>query len=51
LTNIKQRCNGTELSNENNHNIEMRSTINKGSKEYKDLLFDTSAESLKEFLG
>jgi hypothetical protein len=48
--------NGTELSNENNHNIEMRSTINKGTKEYKDLLkynllFDTSAKSLKEFLG
>lgn len=46
---------GTESSNENNHNIEMRSTIVKGSKEYKDLikynlLFDTSENSLKTYL-
>jgi hypothetical protein len=48
--------NGTERSNENNHNIEMRSTIVNGSKEYKDLfrynlLPDTSDNSLRNFFG
>jgi hypothetical protein len=48
--------NGTESSNENNHNIEMRSTIVKDSKEYRDLirynlLESTSIDSLKKYIG
>jgi hypothetical protein len=47
--------NGTESSNENNHNVELRSTIVKGSKEYGylvkyNLLEDTSINSMKKYL-